>query len=863
MKYVKSLAKISKKDLEIVGGKGANLGEMIKNDFLVPQGFVIITDAYQRFINDNKIIKEIDNLDLALKNNHVEDLEKLSGKIKSAFELGEIPQEIKIEIEFILKELNMTNVAIRSSSTAEDLPGISFAGQYSTYLNISEKEEIFKYIKKCWASLWNSRAVLYRAKQNISNKDIGHSVVVQQMINSEKSGILFTANPVNGRRDEVLINSSWGLGEAIVSGEVSPDQWVMSKDGSVKEELISEKKLMTVRTEKGINLVNTPFEKVKEKTLKISELNELLNIATNIEKYFGDHQDIEWAYQNGQFYIVQSRPITSLYPIPNDLEKNKDLRIYININNYSQAMKEPFTPMGESVVKAMMKSGATNLGIDTNMWWYKNLAGRIFIDITDFMRTEKSWDKFKKEDPNDKDPMTTKALLQLLERNKNEILDKKRQVKLVRFLNYKMSKYLINTGVKFLYGKISPKKAREKAVKLCEDTINNFERGRLGLKTIDEKIDYIENNISKVLLDGFGVVFYVAISSTYMEKAKKIMEQCLEDSSDLLVVEKSVPYSVTTEMGMNILNLAKLFHEKGKKPNEKDLEIKKFMKIYGHRSSIELDVGVPSWKDEPKYVIDLINSYIESKTYDEGIKSFQQGKLNAERAIKKIRLDFEAVGKSKEGRKVEKMLIAFREMFGIREQSKFLVTSILDIVRDMLIDIGEELVEKGFIQDKYDVFYITLDDLKREEGLKEIVSFNKEKFNLDFQKRAPKLITSTGESMYFPKEKTNGNSLSGIPVSPGIFTGRVVVLSSPEEGHILKNGDILVTEGTNPAWTPLFLKIGGLIMETGGSISHGSVVAREYGLPAVAGVIDATRKLKNGQIVKVNGETGFVELISQ
>jgi len=864
--FTRMLERVTKADFSFVGGKGANLGEMLKAGLPVPGGFVVLTTAYNKYVEANSLNIKINDLLSKVDVDNPKELEEAAQNIQDLFAKGSMPTAIQEEISGIYKLMGRPEVAVRSSATAEDLPGTSFAGQYNTYLNVQGTKELLKYVKLCWASLWNYRALSYRIKQGIDNNNLAHGVVIQKLINAEKSGILFTANPTNGRRDQILLNSSWGIGEAIVGGEVTPDQWVIDKNnGRWVEERVADKEIMTIRKDKGIEFIPVPEDKRKELSLNSAEVAELLQLALAVEDYFGSPQDIEWSYYQGKFYLVQTRPITSLYPLPEPRTNKKGLRVFINVGLYSQAMKEPFTPMGESTVRAMIKNMIEQLGIKTDkhnqFWWYQIVGGRIFFDITDFMRTEKSWDKFKKEDSNDKDPVTTKALLQLVERNKDEIINPKEAVSLLGMVSPTFVKFLLGAVIKFSYGIFSPAAARNKALALGEATVDMFKEAKATLKTKEDKLAFIESKMGNVFINCASLLFYVTVSSTYIDKVKVILNKYLGDTSDLNYVEKSVPYSVTTEMGMEILKIAKIYSEKGARPRANDPEIVKFMEKYGHRSSIELDVGIPTWQEEPQYVLDLINTYIDNDNYQEGIDRFYRGQQEAVEAIARIKLKLEEAGQKGKAKKVEKMLKAFREMFGIRELSKSVITQTLSIVREMLLEVGQELQYAGRLQKKEDVFFVTIKDIRSGQDLKEVAAANRDRFNRDQHRVAPRLMTSTGESIYSAFEQHGENTLVGLPVSPGVYEGRVRVLTSPEEGHRLAKGDILVTSGTNPAWTPLFLKLGALIMETGGPISHGSVVAREYGVPAVAGVAGATAKLQDGQLVRINGESGTVEVV--
>ena len=346
-KFTANLKDVGKKELSLAGGKGANLGEMIKAGLPVPEGFVLLTSSYRRFVKENKLEEEIDGLLNSLDESDLSSLKQVCDKIHRLFEKGDIPEEISQEIDRAYREIGNYQVVVRSSATAEDLPGTSFAGQYDTYLNVSGREELYKYIKKCWASLWNSRALSYRLKHNMGNNDLAHGVVVQKLINATKSGILFTANPVNGRRDQMLLNSSWGLGEAIVGGEVTPDQWVLDrKNAAIAEENIAKKEIMTVRKDRGIENKPVPGERQLKATLSSDEVKELFDLGEKVEKYFGFPQDIEWAFADGRMFLVQSRPITSLFPMPEPADDDDRLRIYLNMSLYSQALHEHFTPIG-------------------------------------------------------------------------------------------------------------------------------------------------------------------------------------------------------------------------------------------------------------------------------------------------------------------------------------------------------------------------------------------------------------------------------------------------------------------------------------------------------------------------------------
>jgi rifampicin phosphotransferase len=861
-RYVRKLNHIRKEDLKAVGGKGANLGEMMAAQLPVPDGFVILTDAYRLFVDSNGLDQKIKTALQESEESH-ESLEKAVCQIQSWFENAEIPPHLMAEIDGLYQALNQPAVAVRSSATAEDLPGLSFAGQYATFLNIQGLDALHLSIKQCWASLWNSRVIAYRKKHEIGLQDLAHGVVVQELIASEKSGILFTANPVNGRRDQLLLNASWGLGDAVVGGDVTPDQWIVDKSsGAIVESAVATKNVMTTRIERGVKLEQVPPQYREIASLTDQEVDTLMKLAMKVEDIYGAPQDIEWAFAQGIFYLVQTRPVTTLYPVPESVPGKEGLRVYMNMNNYTQGMKEPLTPMGEQVIREMLKNvirryGSRDPDARETFWWYHNLNGRIFADMTEISR--KQWEKLENVE-SDKDPVTTKALLQLIDRNNDAFSDGTR-FSYIKKINFRLLGFLISAGWKYTYGKRSAESARKQAIRHGDQMVRRMREKSRQLVTLEERLSFIESTSGDIFISGFEVIFYVLVSSTYIKKVREMMKKYQLDPTDLKAVEQALPYSVTTEMGLDLLKIAEALDVRGQLASAKSEEIVTFLQRYGHRNNIELDVGIPTWREDPSYVVDVINSYIESQSYREGLRRFEAARIDGESAIHRIIDQFVDAGKMGKVQHVAMMLTDFRNMFGIRELPKFYVRHALTIYRRILMDVGHELSGLDRISSADDVFFLTFSDIRSNKDLKSVIAHNKTVYQQELNRPAPRLITSTGETIYAAAAEDGENTLRGIPVSPGEYEGPVRIVNDLKEIGRLKPGDILVTVSTNPAWTPLFMRLGGLIMETGGQISHGSVVAREYGLPAVAGVYNATAVFKDGQIVRINGDTGSVELM--
>ena len=874
-KYVRLLEDISGQDLSLVGGKGANLGEMIKAGLPVPEGFVVLVEGYKKFVQENGLQNEICRLitEAGAINDNQDALKLKTANLQERFERGKIPAEIKNEIDQVYEYLEEPRVAVRSSATAEDMPGASFAGQYSTYLNIAGKEELHQAIKKCWASLWNERAVSYRTRQNIDDTGLAHGVVVQRQINSEKSGILFTANPVNGRRDQVSLSSSWGLGEAIVGGEVDPDQWVINKkDGDTVDEYIATKKVQTARTESGTELTAVEKERQDEVTLEWEERKKLLDLACRVEEHYGFPQDMEWAYEGGRFYLVQTRPVTALFPMPEPEDTDDKLHVYINISLYSQGMHEPFTPLGLDLFMRMYLNVGRRMNrryLREPALWNKSAAGRLFFDITELIKLKKVQGKLKTNPMFNKDPVTIDIIMHLLERE-SEALYKPRTavIKTVKGFFTKVNpwiiKYIFTSIPKLLYGKFFPGKALTRAFKYGDKVMADIERSKEGLDSRKDKLEFIERTSPDyILFIAFEIMFYGIVSLNYFDQARNLISKYAVDPEEVEKVEKAVPNCITTEMGLDMLQAAKRIDQAGEEPSPGHPEITYLLEKYGHRSVAEIDVGMPGWKEDPEYVTGLIRSYVEHKTYRQGIEKFYREQEEAEKAIENVVSRLKLQGAGKDAVKVRKWLKGHRELYGIREYPKFVLLKAIATYREILLEIGAELQEEGSLEHKGDVFMLTLKDLESGEKLQEKVRQNRWEYEKETKRASvPRIMTGTGETFYSAPPGEGDGPDKGVPVSPGYFEGTIKVLNTPGEAEKLNQGDIMVTAATNPAWTPLFMIIGGLIMETGGPISHGSVVAREYGIPAVVGVENATTRFKDGQKVRINGETGELEILS-
>ncbi len=863
------LDELDRSDLARTGGKGANLGEMVSSGLPVPPGFVVLTDAYRAFVTHSGLHDEVLRLAQAASDDDVASLEEKARDIRSLFEAGTIPSDINLAIVEAYETLGGGPVAVRSSATAEDLPGASFAGQHDSFLNIVGTEAVCAAVRRCWASLWNPQALAYRRRRQMHLDDVAIAVVVQRMIEAERAGVLFTANPLNHRRDQMLLSASWGLGEALVGGEVDPDQWVVdSESGRILETHIADKQLITVKEKGGTKTREMPDHLRKAPTLNDDEVERLIALGNAAASFFGDPQDIEWAWaDDGTAYLVQSRPITTLFPLPKPLPNSADgLRLYLSLNVHAQQMVEPLTTAGLEWWRVLMGGFAyaatRNPHVDVS--WYKVGARRMFIDATELLRKRKRWSKLG-EALSEKDPITTEAMLAFARREGDAIINKGRGFR----IPLRMVPLVLRLGYRTLLSALSPARQRNRLLRETDEAIRVLNDEASRIEGVSERVSFIENKLAR----RGAVIWLIPVAVMWpgllAESALKArLKRWFGDASALRPIQRALPHNPTTEMGLELWRLAGRLMAEGAEPSANHPAVKTFLAQYGHRTLWEIDPGVARWSEDPSYILEVLRGYMYHNQETDQEKQFQEhfaeAQVAAEALIGKVR--------SQKGRIhawiTRRLIRLYREMAGLREQPKFDGARMIALARQILHGAGQELVEQGRLDDPEDVFFLTFAELRRADStgdsdidLRDLATKARDEYRRELERRAvPRLMTSTGECIFGVATEEAEGVLTGVPVSPGVYEGRVRIIFSPVSDH-LDQGEVMVCQGTDPAWTPLFLSTGALVMETGGAVSHGSVVAREYGLPAVAGVQTATEQLQNGMRVRVNGETGEVKIL--
>ncbi|TWT14585.1 phosphoenolpyruvate synthase [Planomicrobium sp. CPCC 101079] len=871
-KYVLDFQEIEAEDLSLVGGKGLNLGEMAKIPRVrVPIGFCVTTEAYKKMMEQYPEINELLEHLALLSVDDIEQIRELSQVIRDTIEKTVIPPEV---LEDILRLfLNFGEnffYAVRSSATAEDLPTASFAGQHDTYLNVQGQRAILQHIRKCWASLFSDRAIVYRIQNGFDHRKVYLAVVIQQMVYPEASGILFTADPATSNRNVLSIDASFGLGEALVAGIVSADNYKV-REGKILEKKIAEKKVAIVPLNNGgIDKREIATSQQKEQTLTDEQILHLEKLARKIEGHFRSPQDIEWCLADGVFYFVQSRPITTLFPLPNKMDGK--LRIYLSVG-HQQMMTDPIRPLGMSFFGFLTEYQVSEAG------------GRLFVDLTHDLASPLSrrtlLGTMKKNDP-----LAYNAILAFLDR-KNPLPKGKRMLKFGKdqfswALPGELLRLQRNNDSSLVpqliaENEISVKRLKQEIQSVSGDEVFAFIEQ--DLKKELRRILYNYKNMAALL---------TGIYASYWLNEK--MEKWLGEKNAADALTLSVPNNITSEMGLALLDVADVVRQYPKVATYleqakdesffEELEnhiggiqvskaIRNYLEKYGVRCTGEIDVTNPRWIEQPTAIVPMILSNIQNSEPNARLAKIEKGRKEAKEKEQNLlqRLEKLPQGKTKV-KKTKRQISLLRTFIGYREYPKFSFIQRFYFYKKALMKEAAILEQKGVLQNKEDVFYLNFDEFRKavrtERVNLQIIEKRKSDYAYYEKLTPPRVMTSEGEviSGKYSVENLPIDALAGVAVSSGIVEGRARIVLKMEDA-ILEKDDILVTVSTDPSWTPLFVSISGLVTEVGGLMTHGAVIAREYGLPAVVSVETATTRIKDGQRIRINGTDGYVEILEE
>ena len=862
----------------LVGGKGANLGELTQiADINVPVGFCLTTTAYQAATASSTELPALLQQLMDLTTSDGQQIRLLADKIHQQITKVTIPAAIEAEIRQRLQQLGDEDCyAVRSSATAEDLAEASFAGQQDTYLNISGAEAILAAIRQCWASLFNERAILYRMQNGFDQRQLALAVVIQKMIPAEAAGVMFTADPLNFNRRVLSIDAGFGLGEAVVSGLVTADNYRLRGDQILAKTIA--KKQLEVRALPGGGTQACPVveQRQQQPALNDGQLGQLAQLGRRIEEHFGCPQDIEWAMAGGAVFILQSRPITTLYPLPEDQDEQGHL--YLSFG-HQQMMTDAMKPLGLACFKYSSGGDGTLLVA---------AGSRLFMDISHDMAT--AFGRMLAVPAlGQVDPLIGSALKNLVQR-KEFIKSLARGKRFLSLSGGYFSPAFIRSVLKtYRRGDAATVPAlmqeNEQSIQQLADKLANLSGDEL-FQAIDEEL----TQLIKIIGDprGLAAVWSGTLSVSWLNKH---LEKWLGEKGLADVLAQSAANNVVGEMGLELLDIADVvrphpavqeylaagpaadtgafFADLQALPGgvEVALVLQKFLAKYGCRCAGEIDITRPRWAEEPAALATLILSNIANFAPGAGQSRFDQGLRSYETKRQEISAQLlSRSGGQAKVRKLNQTIDRLRNFIGYREYPKYVMMRRYWLVKQALLREATALVQDRVLQQIDDMNYLSLAELRQvaqtRTGNPAVIAARRAAFAADQKLNVPRLMTSEGEvisGQYQPGNRPE-QALPGIAAAAGVVEGRARVVLRLEDAQ-LTPGDILVTRYTDPSWTAAFVSISGLVTEVGGVMTHGSVVAREYGLPAVVGVDDATSRIADGQWIRVNGTDGYVEIL--
>ncbi|WP_195694846.1 PEP/pyruvate-binding domain-containing protein [Priestia megaterium] len=824
---------------EKVGAKALNLIKMKKENLPIPDGFVIQTEALKRYIEWNGINRQTDNI-------HERILQ------------GEIPIEIESDLIKAFRNLknSYTSVAVRSSSSAEDLEGASFAGQYETYLNVKSIEDFLSKVKACWASFFTERVEQYTQNMYADFDKISMAVVVQGLIESEVSGVIFSQNPVTHNTKEMMINASYGLGEAIVSGLVTPDVYLINKQTFEIEKEKGLKEVKIIPLDEGVEEIETTEDEQQRFCLTDKKIIELAEITKEVEALYQHPVDIEFGIQDNQVYLLQARAITTLTETKELTPFQKDISLsfenmeefwILNDTSFSHAV----SPLYASFIIPAFSEGTAasfkKLKFMFNRLNLKLYKGHIYTKTEPFKGDSNKRFQANKELMESIYPILTKRMNRMIKE---------------QFLPY--------------YNKLDS---------FTEENLN-LQRGKEILQSLTD--------FYKTAYDlHFDIVMPQMSLNTKVEEYYKNLTNKKSGHDVYELLTGKMNKSLETDQQLSRLaltvkgdaELAKIFEEESTETLLKKLEESKaaksfiaelgaFLKQYGYRSVVSHDFVGETWLENPLHALSIIQGYVnDGYNFDE---NFQQTVKKREQNYNEF---LEQIADSKHKEEFKKYYQWALDASVIRDDHHFYIDAMLDAkARLFLLKLGDLLVNHHVFLVKEDIFFLYLDELEslleNPVDVTELVEKRKKEHaeheqtsNLPRYFGVPEPAHLKEAEKYMGAiEESNANSehsIKGLASSSGTYTGKVKVISNTKEFSKLEKGDVLVCKTTTPLWTTLFQTAGAVITDAGGILSHSAIIAREYEIPAVVGTKISTDKLKDGDMVMVDGTNGIVTLLNE
>jgi pyruvate,water dikinase len=870
--------------IALVGGKGAQLGELTRIEGVrVPPGFCVTTAAFRRVMAAaGSIDRLLDELSL-LSVDEREAIGSVSAKIGLTIEETGVPDDVAAAIVDALGRdgPHDRGYAVRSSATAEDLPEASFAGQQDSYLNVVGSAEILRHVSRCWASLFTERAVTYRLRNGVDHRNVQMAVVVQQTVFADAAGVLFTADPVTANRKVATVEATFGLGDALVAGAVNPDAYQVRGGEIIRRSVTRKPVAVHAAPAGGTQTVEVDAARQTTPALTDAQVLRLVELGRRIEAHFGHPQDIEWCLVDDDFQIVQSRAITTLFPIPD--AGDDEYHVYVSVG-HQQMMTDPMKPLGFSVFQLTAAPKMYEAG------------GRLFVDVAPGLASPSSraglLDAIGRGDP-----LIGNALQRIVERG--DLIaarsDRGPDGPAAGAAAPRRVSEPIETDPAIVTGLIDRQEA----------SIATLERDILP-KSGPELFEFILADIQELKRLLFEPLNYAVIMAG-MEATWWLNDQLqdwLGEKNAADVLTQSLPDNVTSAMGLELLDVADVIRPhpdvvaflrdvEHRDVEHRDVEhrdddedttfleelpglpggreardaIEAYLDKYGMRCVGEIDITRPRWREQPAALVPAILGNIENASPGAGQRRFEEGRQNAWRkeqdVLRRLRALPDGERKADEAKR---MIDRARTFNGYREYPKYGIVRRYFAYKQALLNEAARLVRSGVLRDERDCFWLTFQQFHDVAVTghvdQNLIDQRKDAFRSYRALTPPRVMTSDGEIVAgsYQRDDVPPGALVGLPVSAGTVEGRARVIADMAHAD-LEPGDILVTAYTDPSWSPLFVSISGLVTEVGGLMTHGAVIAREYGLPAVVGVEHATKLITDGQRIRVDGTDGYVEIL--
>jgi phosphohistidine swiveling domain-containing protein len=831
--------------LSEVGGKGQSLARLASAGVPVPDGFHITTAAYHDFVSQNDLEGFINEQLATLDGSGDEAIAQVSSTIAGQFAEHEIPAEIAADVVHAYHQLGSPPIAVRSSATAEDLPDASFAGQQETFLNVSGDDQLLDAVRRCWASLWTARAISYRAQHGIPSEKISLAVVVQELIDADASGIAFTADPVTGDDTMIEINAAWGLGEAVVGGQVTPDTITVERaSGRIMRTVINTKTIMTGPAPGGVTSLPVPENRQNAPALSASQASRLVDLAIMVEGLFKDPMDIEWCRQGDQILVLQARPITTaIHPDPWNDSRSGDF-LWTN-TNVGEAIPDVMTPATWSMVQVFLTDAMATASIPPYVG-YGRIGGRIYLNVSVMMTLSTAVGVSEKRYRN-----LTEEVFGKLPADLEIPPVKVRRRDIIRAV-LPMAVHVLREArrdVKVLAAYLDEHPA------LCD-------RRRAEIAAVATAVE-LADLWTNVLNPEFHRVSWMLSAATRSSGAsfittRKRLQRLLGDAA-----ANALTAGLRTEAGQ-LASLGLLDGLEQLAAGEIDRDT--FNRRYGHRGPHEFEISLPRPGEEPDWIDQQLAERAQSATSYSDMLAAQEQKRNAAWAELEQRHPVHA-------RILHRQLRGWAKISRDRERARSEVIRYFWVLRAYALRAGElsGLGDDIFFLDKAEIVRVLQGEtisskLIKQRGaayqaysaLPPYPTLIRGRFNPYLWAADP----NRRSDLFIEGRATRADAaVRGFPGSAGVVEARVRVLHDAADGAALQPGEVLVTTITNVGWTPLFPRAAAVITDVGAPLSHAAIVARELGIPAVIGCGNATMRLKTGDLVRVDGTAGTVEVL--